>query len=160
MNAVLVMMVFLMPTAVSGHTTTAAAGTTVAGATTAAGATTTAGTASHSGKLAKCAAGDVGNNGFGYSVCGSGVSTMCCHPKSQKCVGPYKPKLGKIDEYVCSKNHALYGPKKIAKVILFPMFSCILVVICIVHMVMGYMQAKAEGKGGVVPLLCIIQTVL
>jgi len=163
MNAVLVMMVFLLPTAVSGHTTTAAAGTTAAG-TTAAGATTTAAasTAVHAGKLAKCAAGDVGNNGFGYTVCGSGVSMLCCHPKSQKCVGPYKPKLGKIDQYTCSENHALYGPKKIAKVVIFPMFSCILVAVCIVHMALGLKNVQAEKRKAelIVPALCIGQTVL
>merc|ERR1719217_1772398 len=149
MNAVRIMMVFLMPTAVSGHpTTTAAKATTAAKGTTAAGATTTAAasTASHSGKLAKCAAADKGNNGFGYSVCGTGVSMLCCHPKSQKCVGPYKPKLGKIDSYVCSENHALYGPKKIAKVVIFPMFSCILVTVCIVHMALGLKNVQAEKR--------------
>jgi len=95
------------------------------------------------------------NNGFAKKECGSGDQKRCCHPKTEVCVGPFKPKKGK-DQYVCSKNQALHGPK-IVKVVMWPMCSVILLVAFVVHMALPLKTMKPKP---IVPMLCIVQTVL
>merc|ERR1719498_1408577 len=68
-----------------------------------------------------CSASAKGNNGFGKTDCGS-KPKKCCHPVREKCVGPHKPKAGKVDQYVCSANRALFGTKMV-KVVFIPMFG-------------------------------------
>merc|ERR1711904_111799 len=77
--------------------------------------------------------------------------------------GPFKPKGGK-DQYVCSKNRALHGPK-IIKVLMIPLFACLLCFIFLVHMVLG-LRGKIQKPiknmpyQMITPLLCIVQCAL
>jgi len=113
------------------------------------------------GKNAKCDA--ASNNGFAKKECGTGDQKRCCHPKSEVCVGPFKPKGGK-DQYVCSKNRALHGPK-IIKVLMIPLFAGLLCFIFLVHMALGLRgkipkPIKNMPYQMITPLLCIVQCTL
>jgi len=94
------------------------------------------------------------NNGFEYSECGSGDTTICCHPTQQVCLSG-TPKGGD-EAFECSANRALYG-MKVVTVLIIPIVSCIFLLAAFIIM---FKQVKGVSPKPKLALLCLAQTIL
>jgi len=93
-------------------------------------------------------------NGFEYSECGSGDTTICCHPTQQVCLSG-TPKGGD-EAFECSANRALYG-MKVVTVLIIPIVSCIFLLAAFIIM---FKQVKGVSPKPKLALLCLAQTIL
>jgi hypothetical protein len=94
------------------------------------------------------------NNGFELSECGSGDTTICCHPTQQVCLSG-TPKGGD-EQFECSANRALYG-MKVVTVLIIPICSCIFLLAAFIIM---FKQVKGVSPKPPLALLCLAQTIL
>jgi hypothetical protein len=94
------------------------------------------------------------NNGFEFSECGSGDTTICCHPTQQVCLSG-TPKGGD-EQFECSTNRALYG-MKVVTVLIIPICACIFLLAAFIIM---FKQVKAMSPKPPLAILCLCQTLL
>jgi hypothetical protein len=91
------------------------------------------------------------SNDFVKTKCGAKKPYKCC-TSTEACVGPVKYKTGD-DQYLCSKDRKLSGPK-LMKVVFIPVVF-LLLDICIVAYMVLKMLKENHGEQKVIALLCI-----